>query len=149
LLPQEVGSVWVLTPFKMLESSRGVVMALATLGMIGCLTAASLLCIILVRPVRDVQGLAHKAFKLLVVACVVFGVGFLIGSIRDIAELENVSGAVVLAFFLMLIKMLCWVVGLLLLLPVGLTDLLVNLTPAGPAACAEPGDTPVDAPSTG
>jgi len=129
LLPPEAGSIELIRPFRALENKDTVIPALGMVTMMGCLMAASTLCIVNVRRNSYAEGLARKAFELLVVAYVsLFAAGMAEAAKRLVSQ-PGVRGELVLAALLETIKSLCWIVGPLLLIPVGLTDLLVNLLP--------------------
>jgi hypothetical protein len=127
VLPPEAGSILLLAPFKLLEFSGAAFVGLGVLAMMGCLVAASVLCIVNVKPRRNSQMLAQVAFLLQVSGYAVYGFFMLVGIMG--AGGSRGQGTALL----LLIKMGCWIVGLLLLIPVGLTDLVVNLTPPGRA----------------
>jgi hypothetical protein len=132
VLPSEAGGIFLVAPFKILGEGGGVVMGLGLLGTIACLVGSSILCIMNVRPRRDAESLGQRASQFLVIALVTFGVCILIEMIRGLTQ-AGAPGIAVLAVFLALVKGACCLVGLLLLLPVGLSDLVVNLTPLAPS----------------
>lgn len=132
VLPSEAGGIFLVAPFKILGEGGGVVMGLGLLGTIACLVGSSILCIMNVRPHRDAESLGQRASQFLVIALVTFGVCILIEMIRGLTQ-AGAPGIAVLAVFLALVKGACCLVGLLLLLPVGLSDLVVNLTPLAPS----------------
>jgi hypothetical protein len=96
-------------------------LSLGMLGMTGCLASASIFCIINVARRPDAQEIAERAFRLLVIAFVVLAGGIQL-------EIFKAAGGWGLLALIALVKFACWIGGLLLLVPVGATDLLVNLT---------------------
>lgn len=121
VLPPEAGSVNLVLPFKMLAQGDMTFLSLGMLGMTGCLASASIFCIINVARRPDAQEIAERAFRLLVIAFVVLAGGIQL-------EIFKAAGGWGLLALIALVKFACWIGGLLLLVPVGATDLLVNLT---------------------
>jgi hypothetical protein len=146
VLPEEAGTLQLIAPFKMIEHGResgAVIMAVGLLGMMACLISSSVLCILNIAHRPNAQGIAQKAFLLLVLAFVVLGGAVLVSWVVAVSESSRPGrGDRVGAELVNLAKMVCWLAGMLLLIPVGLTDLLVNLTPPGPAPAGHGPATP-------
>jgi hypothetical protein len=136
-------SIPLIAPFQLLSLSGGhpmtVLLAFTMLGTMGCLIAASVLCIINGSPRWNAQALANRAFSLLV-----FGFALQLPcALIMVAGGARGPGLLFVLFVVTFVtKVLCWILGLLLLIPVGLTDLLVNLTPPGPAPAGHGPATP-------
>jgi hypothetical protein len=149
-LPPEAGSIQLIALFKLFESKFAVIMALGALAQMGCLIAASIICIVNVRPRHDSESLAGSAFTLLVTGSIVAGSAYFLNTLIVMFQAgREVPAEALAAMLLAVVKFGCWILGLFLLLPMGVTDLVVNLTPAGPAAPPSAGYGPASLPRPG
>ncbi|MBM4042094.1 MAG: SHOCT domain-containing protein [Planctomycetes bacterium] len=121
-------TIGLLRPFQLLEHSRMAMLALTSIVAMGLGIAACVICFVNVRDGRNAESLGRLAFWLLVADFLVAIVG---GMIFGITAQGEIPGEAVLPILFMVLKMGCWVFGILLLTPVGLTDLIVNIAPGG------------------
>jgi len=143
LYPSAMGSIALLRPLKLMElGDQALVVGLITLGAMACMIAASILCIVNVVQGTRAQRLAHIAFRLFLTAIVLLVGAELVPTFWRIGQVEGVQ---VVASLLSSVKGLLWLGGLFLLIPVGITDLVVSLGPV-PAPVARPAMAPSFAP---
>ncbi|HUV39471.1 MAG TPA: hypothetical protein VMY39_07640, partial [Planctomycetota bacterium] len=113
--------------FEMFEGSGGKFLAFCLVGQMGCMVAAGVLCVTntMRRTSDEVHRRAGLAFALIVAGMVVV----LVGILGQAMSTEELHGSLWFTFFLMLAKMGCWIGGMVLLLPMGVTDLMVGEPP--------------------
>jgi hypothetical protein len=143
VLPDAVGTISLVAPFKLLGQKRMVIAGLGGVVQLGCLIAASIVCFVNVNLAdqRRGQRLGRVAFRLLVGGAIAAGACFVLnGMVEAGRNVEEHLGLFIFSSLFNLAKFLAWVVGVLLLLPIGLTDLVV-----GPPARVLPA-TPVPHP---
>ena len=129
VLPSELGTIELLAPFRLLNERGMEVFGAAWLAGIGFMIPAALLCILNLGQRADPARLARTAFTLLVVGCSLAGAIAFIQPVSQLGEVaEPLRGIVLGAVITMTGKLVCWMLGLLLLVPVGLTDLVINLS---------------------
>jgi len=138
VLPSGIGKIELMVPFKLMAHEEVVWLGAARLGSMGCMIAASVICIMNARRRPGAQRLAQQAVRLIWIAiAVVVGGWFVTGLVSALASGQ---GGQLVGDVTRVLKMFCWMLGLVLLLPVGIADLIVNLTPldrpAAPAAGA-------------
>jgi hypothetical protein len=152
-----------LQPFQLFSQThdREIPVSLALLGLcliaqMGIMIAASMMALryTFARNLRD--KFTGSVFTLVWWIMVVGGVMVLIVISKALAEVPSaILGEVVMPVFIILVKMGCWVGGLVFLLPIGLADLLLALNPNGedsrgflPNAAAAPSiaETPPEVP---
>ena len=127
------GGIALLEPFHLMGRHKEFVIGLGTLGSMGCLVAASILCVANVTRGPSSQARASWAFRLVVVACAVPIVG---AFANVLATSDDLGLGQEVSLSLATIKGACWVLPLLLLVPVGLADMVLNLS----VAAGEPED---------
>ena len=115
-LPAEAGSIFLMVPIKLINRDGAGGEAMGLLILMVCTSISAILCIVN-RPSADipkVRSQANLAFWTLVAGFIVF--------------MLCISGQAIKNFptFLGTIKYLCWFTGMFLLLPVGITDLVVG-----------------------
>jgi len=96
------------------------------LGQMVCLMLASVICLMTLARMPAARELADGAFKFVIWSAVVYLLGVILQTLFTMVG----PGSLFLCFLSVMVKVTFWVVGLFLLLPVGLADLIVNLTPA-------------------
>ena len=90
------------------------------------------------RVLHAAERRAQAAFALLVAACVLPFVGGLFAGLTSLPK--GAGGDIAFGMLLNLVKVACWLLGIPLLIPVGLTDLVVNLCLACPPGEQSPSD---------
>ena len=120
------GLMAVTLPFKVFETAP--VMGAGLLIQMACIITAAALCIVsLVNrdASRTLGGWILSLWVWAAVAAIVGVIGQSLGTFR------HVNGEQVVMILVAVVKFSCWIGGILLLVPVGVTDLIVNLVPAG------------------
>jgi len=126
VLPKEMGRIAFLVSFKVFGQPSSIPLGLGMLGQMVCLMLASVICLMTLARMPAARELADGAFKFVIWSAVVY----LLGVILQTLFTMDGPASHFLCFLSVMVKVTFWVVGLFLLLPVGLADLIVNLTPA-------------------
>ena len=144
VLPAEMGKIGLLVPFSAAAGGAFFVPGLAAFVAMACMIAAAVLCIVHAGARRLDPDHAAWAFGLLVAALA----ALILGSFAELlAPAEPGWQDRLMPEALAVAKAVCWLLGLFLLAPVGLTDLLLSLPPPrpGPERAAVPTAVAVDA----
>lgn len=130
IMPAEAGHIPLITAFKMFEVPPMRLVAFGVVAWIACTVPAGVLCL-MTDPGKSADFARRRAggaFRLLIAGAAAFGL------CAATALLQNARAAgVVTPVFTALIKFGCWGVGMILLLPTGITDLVVGPAPEQPA----------------
>ena len=130
IMPADAGRIPAVTAIRMLEVPPIRLVAFGVVAWIACTVLAGVLCCI-TGPGRSAgfaRRRARAAFRLLAAG------GIALGLCISIAMLQNAGAADAVALvFTALVKFGCWGVGMILLLPTGITDLVVGPAPEQPA----------------
>jgi len=116
VLPSELGLMFLLVPLKMIGQPDAGGPAMGLIVLIVCTTISGVMCI-LNRPSQDMlkaAGSAAGAFWTL-------AVGFFVGFLCIIGQVLNSFPG-----FVAVIKLTCWLLGMYLLLPSGIADLIIG-----------------------
>lgn len=123
-------TIGLIQPFELLGIQELATLGIAQIVSMALVIAASILCLLNAREGGNAEPLARHAFRLLVGG---FLISFVAGMFFGMTAGGGLPGEAIVPVVFLLLKMVCWVMGILLLTPVGLTDLLVNTSSAGSA----------------
>lgn len=140
-----LGQMAVSVPFRVIRVLP--VMGIGLFAQLACVIAAAALCIVSLFDRPSARTLGGRAFSLWVGAAVAGTVGV---PTQVWGAFWRADAGVLLTLLLAFVTLVCWFGscwfgGLLLLVPVGVTDLIVNLVPvegAGPEGLGAPPDGP-------
>lgn len=122
-----LASMNLVAPFDLMSDKDTLVLGLGLLGQMACLIGVSVLCIVALCKRDAARRSGEGAFGLLIAAVIV---GLLSFSQVFVRALEHASEDEIVIILVVVAKLLLMVFGMLLLFPVGLADLIVNLSAA-------------------
>ena len=130
IMPAEAGHIPLITAFKMFEAPPIRLVAFGVVAWIDCTVLAGVLCLMTApgKSADFARRRARGAFLLLIAGAAAFGLCAATALLQN-ARADDVVAPVLTA----LIKFGCWGVGMILLLPTGITDLVVGPAPERPA----------------
>ncbi len=150
LLPQEGGSFIAMMPVQMLKAGQGVVAAIGAIVALGMLlwVIASIisLCNIPGRRAGAAKSMGTSSFVCLLIGSMALLLALMISTLGGVRNASQFGLAV-----LMTLKMILWIIGLLLMLPMGLAAVAISLNndPALVPAFAAPPIVPTIVPTVG